>query len=103
MSLTDDEGGRPMSNPQDHTAAQNTASAQDTRGTGSARPSAADPCPAGRGLCVGRDTGEAVSDDYPGAPPWRFTGGTIRQVQVNVSGKPYVDLEHEAVAMMSRE
>jgi arylsulfatase len=57
----------------------------------------------GEGLCVGRDSGEAVTDDYPGAAPWRFTGGTIRSVQVNVSGKPYVDLEHEAVAMMSRE
>ena len=39
----------------------------------------------------------------PGASPWQFAGGTIRQVQVNVSGKPYVDLEREAVAMMSRE
>jgi arylsulfatase A-like enzyme len=58
---------------------------------------------AGEGLCVGRDSAEPVTDDYPGTPPWRFTGGTIRQVQVNVSGKPYVDLEHEAVAMMSRE
>jgi arylsulfatase len=57
----------------------------------------------GEGLCVGRDSGEAVTDDYPGTAPWRFTGGTIRQVQVNVSGKPYVDLEREAVAMMSRE
>jgi arylsulfatase A-like enzyme len=58
---------------------------------------------AGEGLCVGRDSAEPVTDDYPGTPPWRFTGGTIRHVQVNVSGKPYVDLEHEAVAMMSRE
>jgi len=58
---------------------------------------------AGEGLCVGRDSAEPVTDDYPGTPPWRFTGGTIRQVQVNVSGKPYVDLEHEAIAMMSRE
>jgi arylsulfatase len=58
---------------------------------------------AGEGLCVGRDSGEAVTDDYPGGAPWPFTGGTIRQVQVNVSGKPYVDLEREAVAMMARE
>jgi hypothetical protein len=57
----------------------------------------------GEGLCVGRDSGEAVTDDYPGTAPWRFTGGTICQVQVNVSGRPYVDLEREAVAMMSRE
>ena len=46
---------------------------------------------------------EAVTDDYPGERPWEFTGGSIRQVQVNVSGKPYVDLEREAVAMMARE
>jgi hypothetical protein len=58
---------------------------------------------AGEGLCVGRDSGEAVTEDYPGTRPWAFTGGTIRQVQVNVSGKPYVDLEREAVAMMARE
>jgi arylsulfatase A-like enzyme len=58
---------------------------------------------AGEGLCVGRDSGEAVTEDYPGSAPWAFTGGTIRQVRVNVSGKPYVDLEHEGVAMMARE
>jgi arylsulfatase A-like enzyme len=57
----------------------------------------------GEGLCVGRDSGEAVTEDYPGSAPWAFTGGTIRQVRVDVSGKPYVDLEHEAVAMMARE
>jgi arylsulfatase len=57
----------------------------------------------GEGLCVGRDSGEPVTDDYPGTSPWRFAGGTIRQVRVDVSGKPYIDLEHEAVAMMSRE
>ena len=58
---------------------------------------------AGEGLCIGRDSGEAVTDDYPGTAPWRFAGGTIKRVIVNVSGKPYVDLEREAVAMMARE
>jgi arylsulfatase len=58
---------------------------------------------AGEGLCVGRDSGEAVTDDYPGDAPWPFTGGKIIRVQVNVSGKPYVDLEREAVAMLARE
>ena len=58
---------------------------------------------AGEDLCVGRDSGEPVTDDYPGGAPWQFTGGTIRQVQVNISGRPYVDLEREAVAMMARE
>jgi arylsulfatase A-like enzyme len=58
---------------------------------------------AGEGLTVGRDSGEAVTDDYPGDAPWRFTGGTLRRVAVDVSGTPYVDLEREAVAMLARE
>ena len=58
---------------------------------------------AGEGLCVGRDGSEAVTDDYPGESPHRFTGGTIKRVAVDVSGEPYVDLEREAVAMLARE
>jgi arylsulfatase len=57
----------------------------------------------GEGLCVGRDSADPVTSDYPGAAPWAFTGGTINRVAVDVSGEPYVDLEREAVAMMSRE
>ena len=58
---------------------------------------------AGEGLCVGRDSGAAVTDDYPGERPYRFTGGVIKRVVIDVSGTPYVDLEREAVAMMARE
>ena len=58
---------------------------------------------AGEGLCVGRDSGEAVTDDYPNGSPHRFTGGTIKRVAVDVSGDPYVDLEREAQAMLMRE
>jgi hypothetical protein len=58
---------------------------------------------AGEGLCVGRDSGEPVTDDYPNGAPHRFTGGTIRRVAVDVSGDPYVDLEREAQAMLARE
>ena len=58
---------------------------------------------AGEGLCVGRDSGDPVTDDYPGARRSAFTGGTINRVAVDVSGEPYVDLEREAVAMMARE
>ena len=47
--------------------------------------------------------GEAITDDYPGAMPWIFTGGTIKRVAVDISGEPCVDLEREAVAMLSRE
>jgi hypothetical protein len=57
----------------------------------------------GEGLCVGRDSGESVTDDYSGASPHTFTGGTINRVAVDVSGEPYVDLEREAEAMMARE
>ena len=58
---------------------------------------------AGEGLCVGRDSGEAVTSDYPNGSPHRFTGGTIKRVAVDVSGDPYVDLEREAQAMLARE
>jgi len=58
---------------------------------------------AGDGLCVGRDSSDPVTDDYAGSAPFAFTGGTINRVAVDVSGEPFVDLEREAVAMMSRE
>jgi arylsulfatase len=58
---------------------------------------------AGEGMCVGRDSGEAITDDYPGDSPWAFTGGTIKRAAVDVSGQPYIDLEREAQAMMMRE
>ena len=58
---------------------------------------------AGEGLTVGRDSGEPVTDDYPGQEPWAFSGGTIDRVAVDVSGEPYIDLEREAQAMMMRE
>jgi len=58
---------------------------------------------AGEGLCVGRDSGEAVTDDYPGTSPHTFTGGTIKRVAVDVSGEPYLDLERQAQAMLARE
>jgi arylsulfatase A-like enzyme len=57
----------------------------------------------GEGLCAGRDSSDPVTGDYPGASPWAFTGGTLDRVVIDVSGEPYVDLEREAVAMMSRE
>jgi hypothetical protein len=58
---------------------------------------------AGEGLCIGRDSGAGVTDDYPGELPWRFTGGTITRVAVDVSGESYIDLEREAAAMLMRE
>ena len=58
---------------------------------------------AGEGLNVGRDGGEAVTDDFPGDSPWAFTGGTIKRVFVDVSGDPFVDLAKEAQAMFLRD
>ena len=57
----------------------------------------------GEGLNIGRDGGAPVTADYPGTRPWAFTGGTIEQVVVDVSGEPYVDLEKEAIGMMKRD
>jgi arylsulfatase A-like enzyme len=58
---------------------------------------------AGAGLYVGRDPGEAVTEDYPGDSPHSFTGGTINRVAIDVSGDPYMDLEREAALMLMRE
>jgi hypothetical protein len=57
----------------------------------------------GEGLNVGRDPASPVTDDYPGPQPFAFSGGTIREAIVDVSGEQYVDLESEALAMMKRE
>jgi arylsulfatase len=57
----------------------------------------------GEGLNIGRDGASPVTWDYPGQRPWSFTGGTIKQVIVDVSGEPYLDLEKEAMAVLSRE
>jgi arylsulfatase len=57
----------------------------------------------GEGLNVGKDPAEPVTDDYPGARPYAFVGGTIRQAVVDVSGEPFIDLERDAAAMMARE
>jgi len=57
----------------------------------------------GEGLNVGKDPAEPITDDYPGKSPYPFTGGTIKEAVVDVSGEHYVDLEQEALAMMKRE
>ena len=57
----------------------------------------------GEGLNVGQDPASPVTDDYPGTSPHAFTGGTIKEAIVDVSGEHYVDLELDALAMMKRE
>ncbi len=55
---------------------------------------------AGDGLCVGRDSASPVADYRS---PFRFTGGTIDRVVVDVSGDPYVDHEKEVLAYLARD
>jgi arylsulfatase A-like enzyme len=45
----------------------------------------------GDGLCIGYDSGDAVSDGYKA--PGTFTGGTIKIVQVTVGKEQFLDLE----------
>jgi Sulfatase len=58
---------------------------------------------AGAALCVGRHSGEPVTDDYPGVAPYTFAGGTIDCVAIDVSGEPSIDLEREAALTLMRE
>ena len=55
----------------------------------------------GDGLCVGRDSGDPVSKEYPSGFP--FTGGTIQGVAVSVGKDEYLDLEMRAAAAMARD
>ncbi|HSQ70629.1 MAG TPA: arylsulfatase [Steroidobacteraceae bacterium] len=48
----------------------------------------------GDGLCVGYDSGDAVSSQY--TTPGEFHGGTIQGVAVSVEKEAYTDLEKEA-------
>jgi hypothetical protein len=53
----------------------------------------------GDGLCVGRDSGDAVSQEYKS--PGAFTGGTIDFVGVTVEQTQYLDLEKLAAAALA--
>jgi arylsulfatase A-like enzyme len=58
---------------------------------------------AGEGLNVGKEGGEAVTDDYPGTSPWAFVGGAIHRATVDVAGQPWVDLESELAGAFARD
>ena len=49
------------------------------------------------------DIRDSEPDWVPFEPPYRFAGGVIDRVAVDVSGDPYHDLEREAVLMFMRE
>ena len=55
----------------------------------------------GDGICVGFDSEDRVSDQYES--PGTFCDGTIRGVAVDISDEVYLDLEHEAAAVMARD
>jgi arylsulfatase A-like enzyme len=55
----------------------------------------------GDGLCVGYDSGDAVSDAYKS--PGTFKGGTILGVGVTVEKGQYLDLEKIAAAAFARD
>ena len=55
----------------------------------------------GDGLCVGYDSGDAVSEEYQS--PGTFKGGTILGVGVTVEKVEYLDLEKIAAAAFARD
>lgn len=56
---------------------------------------------AGAAISVGRNGGSAVSSHYEA--PFAFTGGTITQVTVDVSGRPFEDVESDLALAFSRD
>jgi arylsulfatase len=55
----------------------------------------------GDGLCIGYDSGDAVSQEY--TAPGKFHGGTIQGVGITVEKASYGDLEKEAQRAMMRD
>jgi arylsulfatase len=55
----------------------------------------------GDGLCIGRDSGDNVSQEYK--TPGVFIGGTIQSVEVYVGKEQYLDLEKAAAAAFAVE
>lgn len=55
----------------------------------------------GDGLCIGYDSGDAVSEGYKS--PGEFKGGTIEFVGVTVEASQYLDLEQKAMAAFAAD
>jgi arylsulfatase len=55
----------------------------------------------GDGLCVGFDSGDAVSELYK--TPGEFKGGTIHFVTISTGKEQYLDLEREAARALAKE
>ena len=54
---------------------------------------------AGDGLCIGRDSGDNVSEEYKS--PAAFKGGTVLAVAVSVGKEQYVNLGQKAAALLA--
>jgi hypothetical protein len=55
----------------------------------------------GEGLCVGYDSGDAVSSEYGSG--FSFTGGKIEKVVFDVGDDVYIDVERHLAAAMARD
>ena len=55
----------------------------------------------GEGLCIGYESGDAVSADYKG--PFTFTGGKVVRVIYDVAQDAYVDAERKLAAALARD
>lgn len=55
----------------------------------------------GEGLCIGYDSGDAVSKEYK--PKFEFTGGEIIKVIYNIGNDQYVNVEQQFEARMARD
>ena len=55
----------------------------------------------GEGLCIGYDSGDAVSSDYKGK--FAFSGGRIIKVVYDVGNDVYVDVERKLAAALARD
>jgi arylsulfatase len=56
----------------------------------------------GEGLCIGYDSGDAVSTESAGSR-FEFTGGEIIKVVFDVADDAYVDVEAHLAAAMARD
>jgi arylsulfatase A-like enzyme len=55
----------------------------------------------GEGLCIGYDSGDAVSAEY--TPKFEFTGGEIAKVVFDVADDAYIDVEQHLAAAIARD
>jgi arylsulfatase len=56
----------------------------------------------GEGLCIGYDSGDAVSSEYAGSR-FEFTGGQIEKVVFDIADDLYVDIESHMAAAYARD